>query len=294
MSYKETRIQRVKKLDITFLIIGGDERLEILYKSLIYKNTSVEHIFYDTTAKKETELEKIKKADVLVFPVPISSDKKSLFAPKIDYSVDLKEIVNLTYENQLIFGGGEAEELFKERKYHNLLSDESMTLKNAMATAEAALSIIIKNTRKSVFGSKILILGYGRIAKILANYLKALNGEVIVAARKKSVRTLAEINGFTVTDFGENLAKHLTADVIINTVPKKIILGNELTKISSESLLLDLASKPGGVDIIAAKSLGINYIHALSLPGIYSPVSSAKYIEDSIFETLNFLKGENL
>ena len=292
MCYKEKHIKRVKKLDKTFLIIGGDERLEILYKSLIYKNIKVEHIFYDVSAKKENELEKIKKADILVFPVPLTSDKKTLFAPKISYSVNLEEIINLSHKNQVIFGGGEAEELFKEKNYNNLLSDESMTLKNAMATAEAALSIIIKNTRKTVLGSKILILGYGRIAKILADYLKALNAEIVIAARRNSVRTLAEINGFKVCDFGKELETQLGADVIINTVPKKIISNNELTKIKSETLVLDLASKPGGVDKVAAKSLGVNYIHALSLPGIYSPISSAKYIEDSVFNTLNLTRGE--
>ena len=58
-----------------------------------------------------------------------------------------------------------------------------------MATSEAALAILIENTEKTLFGSNILIIGYGRIAKILAEYLKALKANVTVCARKEIAKT---------------------------------------------------------------------------------------------------------
>jgi len=57
---------------------------------------------------------------------------------------------------------------------------------------------------------------------------------------------------------------------------------NRLQKLKSETVIIDLASNPGGVDFTAAKNLGRNVIWALSLPGKYAPVTSGKILAKSI------------
>ena len=83
-------------------------------------------------------------------------------------------------------------------------------------------------------------------------------------------------NGTNINEIGENLAKY---DIIVNTVPKQILTKENLKYIKKDALIIDLASKPGGVDFEEAKRLGLNYEFAQALPGKISPVSSAEYIK---------------
>ena len=48
-------------------------------------------------------------------------------------------------------------------------------------------------------------------------------------------------------------------------------------------MLIDLASKPGGVDFSAAKELGIHAVQALSLPGKTAPRAAAEIIKNTIY-----------
>lgn len=273
----------------SFLIIGGDDRLKYLNLFFKTKNINSEHIFIEKSEKKELALNKIKSADILVLPIPLSKDKITLFAPNFNTAVTLKEITDRISNNSTVFGGGILPDLKGEIAYYNLLDDEVMTLKNAMATAEGALSVAISNHGKTIFGSNILVIGFGRIAAFLCNYLKALNGNVTVCARKAEARAKAKILGFDACDFLNYENELKNSDIIINTVPFKIINKKELLLLKKNVLILDLASSPGGIDFEAARELNINTVHALSLPGKFSPYSAAQYIEEAI---INNLKGE--
>ena len=48
------------------------------------------------------------------------------------------------------------------------------------------------------------------------------------------------------------------------------------------SLIIDIASKPGGTDFEAAKRYAVAAKLALGLPGIYTTSSSAKLLKDAI------------
>ena len=60
----------------------------------------------------------------------------------------------------------------------------------------------------------------------------------------------------------------------------------ELEDLNSGCLILDLASKPGGVDLGAAGALGLTVIWALSLPGKVAPVTAGAAIRDTIYNML--------
>lgn len=56
------------------------------------------------------------------------------------------------------------------------------------------------------------------------------------------------------------------ADVIFNTVPVLLLSETVLKALPPETLVIDLASRPGGTDFDAAKRLGTRVVWALALP----------------------------
>ena len=60
-----------------------------------------------------------------------------------------------------------------------------------------------------------------------------------------------------------------------------------LERADPDCLIIDLASKPGGVDFSAAAKLGIKVIWALGLPGKTAPVTSGEIIADTVINILS-------
>lgn len=75
-------------------------------------------------------------------------------------------------------------------------------------------------------------------------------------------------------------------DLIINTVPARVLGQEELEDVNPSCLILDLASKPGGVDLGRAGELGLTVIWALSLPGKVAPVTAGAAIKSTIYNML--------
>ena len=63
----------------------------------------------------------------------------------------------------------------------------------------------------------------------------------------------------------------------------------ELAALKEGALVIDLASRPGGVDPNAAAALGVRVIWALSLPGKVAPVTSGRYIKDTVYHIMEEL-----
>ena len=55
-----------------------------------------------------------------------------------------------------------------------------------------------------------------------------------------------------------------------------------LWKLQSDALIIDLASKPGGVDFDTASRLGRKTVWALSLPGKVAPITAGDMIACTI------------
>ena len=126
--------------------------------------------------------------------------------------------------------------------------------------------------------SNVLITGYGRCAKTLLKKLEALCLNVCVTARKENDVFAAKLNGFDSFIISEMVGRIGKYNIIINTVPA-MVLGREiLSKLSPNTVVIDIASKPGGVDFEYCAKNRIKAIHALSLPGKYSPRSTAMFL----------------
>lgn len=160
---------------------------------------------------------------------------------------------------------------------------------NAVPTAEGAIEIAIAETPFTIHGSKSLVLGYGKIGKILSKDLYALGAQTYVEARKYADLAMIEGHGYEPLPL-DNLKDHIHEfDIIFNTIPSLILDDEILTKVKKDALIIDLASKPGGIDFDAAKAYGLKVIWALSLPGKIAPVSSGAIIKDTIMNIIKEL-----
>lgn len=158
---------------------------------------------------------------------------------------------------------------------------EDFLIENAYLTAEAALAEAIAGSEISLINSSVLIVGFGRIGKALLSYLKPFTADITVCARSESARALASAQCCTTIEF-EALKNAHSYDYIFNTVPFPVFNDDELTAVPKESLLLDLASFPGGVDEHLAKSMGINLIVARGLPNKFSPKTAGSLVARAV------------
>lgn len=158
---------------------------------------------------------------------------------------------------------------------------------SALPTAEGAIEIAISETPITIHGNKCLVLGYGKIGKLLSKALYGMGAQTYVEARKYADLAMIEGHGYEPLELC-NLNKEIHKfDIIFNTVPSLILDDEILSNVKKDALIIDLASKPGGVDFDAAKAYGVKVIWALSLPGKVAPVTSGAIIKDTIINIIN-------
>ena len=92
-----------------------------------------------------------------------------------------------------------------------------------------------------------------------------------VAARKWEDLAWIEAAGYTAEHTGELEGWLCGYDLIVNTVPARVLDEGALRDLKPGCLIIDLASKPGGVDFEAARTLGVRAIWALSNRYTYRP-----------------------
>ena len=158
-----------------------------------------------------------------------------------------------------------------------------------MPTAEGAIQIALEELPITLHGARALVVGYGRLGRALAPRLSALGARVSVAARKWEDLAWIEAAGYTAEHTGELEGWLCGYDLIVNTVPARVLDAAALAELKPGCLVIDLASKPGGVDFDAAARLGVRAIWALSLPGKVAPVTAGRSIRTVIYNILQEL-----
>ncbi len=160
----------------------------------------------------------------------------------------------------------------------DFLSREDFAVLNAIATAEGALELAMREMPVTLHGSEALVIGYGRIGKLLCERLGAMGASVTASARSDSDFAWIAARGFASAHtlmLDDTLHRY---DVVFNTVPELVLPEERLRELKPACILIDLASAPGGVDCRAAERLGIRCHWALSLPGKCAPESAARVI----------------
>lgn len=170
----------------------------------------------------------------------------------------------------------------KNIRHCNLLLDEVFAIENSIQTAEASLMLIIRATSKSIFRMRHAILGYGRLGRALAKLFSSLGLDFAILTNDYYERASAHIHNCDVYDLSASLSDF---DVIVNTIPAKVLSLDKLKSAKKCCYILDLASF-SGVDSNDINSIGIAYDNALGLPGKYSPYSAGEILGDAILKQM--------
>ena len=280
-------------------IIGGDLRTVKLAEMLANDENEIftyglelaENLKDNDKIKQcETVKKAIQNVEIVIGPIPFSSDGNAINMPFGDKKLTIRELMNEINAKVLIAGGisPEVYEMANDEYVEiiDILKREELAVLNTIATAEGTIEIIIENTNKILHGSNVLILGFGRIGKVLARKIAGLAAIVTCAARKDEDLAWIHAYGHRATNIntiGENLSEF---DVIINTVPHLVLTEERLQYVKKHCLLIDLASNPGGIDKRAVKEKNLKLVWALSLPGKVAPITSAEFIKDTIYNIL--------
>lgn len=279
-----------------YLIAGGDDRFVELAAIFERNGMDVSTFGMDKAEIKNVvnhlSLEAaLKNADTVICPIPFAKDVHKINTKYSSIDIEVEDLFRrIGKEKKLLLGAinNYSRELAEKYgvEYTDYYKDEGYQILNAIPTVEGALSIIINETRETLYGSRILVLGYGRIGKLLSEYLKDLKGYVHVEARKNSDLTWIKARGMKAVPMDELPLYVGKMDVIVNTVPAMMLDCRLLDLVSEEAFILDLASAPGGVDFDYAAKRGIKAVHALGIPGKVACRSAAVYIYDTIMKIL--------
>ena len=229
-------------------------------------------------------------SDCVLLPLPVTYDNISINTPLYEKKIPLEIIYENISDKTIVFGGmlnDNVKSGLSGKSVYDYAKNEEFLIKNAMITSEGAFDIIFSELPISVFGSKFLVAGYGRIGKIVAKTAKTLGADVCVSARKTSDLTWIETNGMKPLRYSNLKNEIFKFDIIVNTVPVRIFDSGIIENIKKDALYVDLASIPGGCDFSDMKTYGIKAIHALALPGKTAPYSSGKIISDTVINMLN-------
>ncbi len=275
---------------MNILVAGGDLRQVYAANELCRQGHKVQVYGFDEGLPFEREVlfsEDFSGVELAVFPLGLKKGEL-LNTPLWEETMVFEEVLRRLPEGCSIYGGNVEEEEqkllqsdgFAVRDYFKV---ESLTSANAVLTAEAAIQIAMTEPI-SIWESSCLILGYGRIGRALCKLLLSFGAKVTVMARDAGQRFWAQWEGAEVISKEQLPTVLPNQNFIFNTVPQPLLKEEELVLTSEEVLLLELASKPYGIDRSAAEQLGRQYILASGLPGKHSPKTAGTLIAETILD----------
>lgn len=285
----------------TFAVIGGDLRSAYLAGELAVDGYKVITTGFDSADLPPcvtgctNPMQAISLADCVILPLPVTAEGGTLNAPFSRVRISLDQVLNAVKPAHYLLGGNISDTVRKEVEARGLAIDdyfkrEELAIQNAVPTAEGAVQLAMEELPITLSGAHCLVTGYGRVARTLSHLLVAIGAHVTVAVRKCAEAAWAQVEGCDTVDI-HKLASVGDFDVIFNTVPAMLFNRDVLENMNRETLVIDLASRPGGVDFSAAADTQIKTIWALSLPGRVAPKSAGLIIKNTI---LNMIKEREL
>lgn len=274
------------------LIAGGDLRqyylAQILAKTCTVYTTGLEKCAPVFSGElPPAQVSTLPPPDYIILPVPAESEKGVLNTPFSAARISTQALLSCADEHTVVLGGrmdGSLLSMINERGLvaSDYLKREELAVKNAAVTAEGAVCLAMEELPYTIDQTPVLVIGYGRIGRLLAKKLGALGAKVTVAARSLEARAWAQTEGSRACSI-EELDDELPAfPLIFNTAPAEVLSEALLTRVRLDCLIIDLASKPGGIDQLCARRLGLKTIWALSLPGKTAPYTAAQIIAETV------------
>jgi dipicolinate synthase subunit A len=284
--------------------IGGDARQIEVIKKCSELDATISLVGFNqlqsefTGASKETlTVDLLEDVDALILPIVGTGDDGAVESIFSDQTILLKEEHIQKLPSHSVIYTGIANEYLKNLassstiKLVQLLDRDDVAIYNSIPTVEGSIMMAIQNTDITIHGSNVVILGLGRVGMSLAHTMHALGAHVRVGARKPE--HLARIYEMGLVPFHlDDLKSHVDdCDMLFNTIPVPLVTAQVIAYMPYHSFILDLASKPGGVDFRFADRRGIKAILAPGLPGIVAPKSAGRIIANVVTQLIMEQKG---
>jgi dipicolinate synthase subunit A len=224
--------------------------------------------------------ESIARADYILLPLPLDAERAGLaglLRAAKPGALALGGKVSPLAQEAARAAGIELIDYFKR---------EELTILNAIPTAEGCIELLLRRSPRTLCGTPVLVVGFGHVGRALAPRLNALGAPVTVAARSPAQRAEARSMGLSAADTAELQALAHGFGTVVNTAPALLLTQAVLCALPPHSLIVDLASRPGGTDFAAAEALGHTAVHALSLPAACAPESAGEYVAHTVLAIL--------
>jgi len=282
------------------LVLGGDLRYLEIIENLSskysvdvvgYKNTYIN----DCVRNINIDNVDISKYDVIIFPINGVMEKNLINCRFNNTPIKIDEdfLVN-SKDNVLIFSGISSPCLdnmlrVSGRDCIYMMKDKAVIRENAIPTVEGIIADLVLNTDKTIDESNVLVFGYGNIGQVLVKYLSMLGADVAVSVIEPD--DIKILNAIGVDCFYSNscsdLVSHIkNTDIIVNTVPDKIIDNSLIKYINKDCYVLDIASHPHGIDREVLDEFFIKNKLYLGIPGKVAPKTSGKILSRKINKVL--------
>lgn len=294
----------MKPFPYDYAVIGGDLRQVYLVRELARRKKRVCHFALccgqDNTYFTDTPLifpesslsAAVTKSAAVIGPLPLCRGKDTLNQSAVSEKFSTGLLLSLLSDRQKFFAGVIPEDFQSraEKKgvlIHDFMKDEVLATGNSIATAEGVICEAILKSPQNLHHSCCAVLGYGRCGRTLVQYLKGMSCQVYVFSRNPRQKAEASIHA----DYARSLKALSTEagkfDFIFNTIPAPVITKEILYRMKPDSIILDLASAPGGVSLKEAADCKIKAFQTPGLPGKYAPAASARLLRQSMETALD-------
>lgn len=250
-------------------VVGGDRRQGHLAELLAQEGYQVTALGLELSppladVTMATSLDGIREAHCIILPLPALGEGAYIPTPLSEGRYLVTDLLDRLTSNQILCGGmvNDLLRLLAQGRglmVHDYYHREELAVANSIPTVEGAIQIAMEELPTTLWNNPVLVIGYGRLGKLLAHRLHGLGAKVDVAAR--SCADLAWIRAY---GYGQQKSTQLEATLgnyplIFNTVPAPILTESILTTIPLQTLLIDLASKPGGAGVAIGGGVAIPY-----------------------------------
>ncbi len=275
-------------------LVGGDEREVVLCQALLEAGAGVVLAgFPERTdmagAQRLPLVEAVAAADAVVAPLS-GADESGKIKAQMDKEAPplllTAEVFAAMAGKPFLIGSARAAlqqlaEGYGVRVVETAENDEIAIL-NSIPTAEGAIHRAMSELPITIHGSNSVVVGFGRCGVTLARMLHGLGARVTVVARNPAQQARACEMGLEAMPLSELAMVAATADCLYNTVPHLVVTADIVAVLPAQSLIVDIASAPGGTDFAAAREKGIKAFLDLGIPGRVAPQTAGLVLARTI------------
>lgn len=250
-------------------VVGGDERALRMYRRLREEGYAC---LSPGLTRDGRGLDGLNNADVALLPYPFAA--KNGVIRGVTASFPVSDVLAALPPRALIIAGeGVSSQEHNIRRYAEY---EAFLNENADISAEGTLYCVMRDMERALFGMRVCVTGYGKLARALTKRLIGVAASPVVFARSTAQRELAASDGAFTFDITALPFRIADADILVNTVPAPVIGQDAASALRPDAKVYETASLPGGFHFRARALLGERITNLGAIPAWYAPQSAGE------------------